>query len=330
MSFGGSILCFPAGFEALRKTNFFVETGYKAAWNNAAFDPFNCFVVGIGTRHNIGDDWFLQTNLSYTFAFNDYIDQFGLKGFTTKKTDGYALFNVSILRSFMSVSEKKVLDRAKDSLGMARSFSVQAIQKGQKVMENTKSIQKYLKPLLDKTKADKAAAIKLSETALDISNKATATRLNLKKNKTALDWAEMEMDSLKTAASAFSINRFIDNLYKKSNETQAMERDVAQKIQELQHDIQEARQNMKLTFQYLPTLKELETETQRINFKEGGEARVIITKADQAIALAQKEFEMAQNGVKETIVLLEKADKNLKTALDDVEKTKKEIVALRK
>lgn len=327
LSFGGSLLYFPVAYVSEKKINIFVETGYKAAWNNAVFDPFHCFVLGIGTRHNLGNDVFLQANINYTFAFNDYVDQYGLKGFTIKNSDGYALFNISILKSFLTVAQKKAQDGAKDSLGMARSFAVQAILKGQKVTEDAKSIQKYIKPLLEKTQIDKNFALKISETAFAISNKAVSTRLNLQKDK-SLDNAERVIDSLKAAASTLLVNRLVD--YEKASDAHLIERDIAKKVQELQRDTKEAQQNLKFTFQYLPFLKELETEVQRINIKEGGEARVTILNAEKAIAVAQKEFDAAQKNVLETIASFEKADKNLKNALEDIEKTKKEIAALKR
>jgi hypothetical protein len=325
MSLGGSVLYFPVAFEVEKKVNFFIETGYKAAWNNAALDPFHCFVLGIGTRHKMANDWLLQMNMNYTLAFTDYVDQYGLKGFTLKNSDGYALFNVSILKTFFNSSEKKALDGAKDSLGMARSFAVQANIKGQKVVEDAKMIQKHLKPLLDKVQTDKAFALKLSETALGISDKAISVRLNLKKS---LDVADREIDSLKTAASTVMINRLVE--YKKVNDVHFLERDIDKKIQELQRDAQETRQNLKRTFQYLPFLKQLETEVQRINVKEGGEARISLGRAEQAIAVAQKEYDAAQKSVLEITYLYEKVDKNLKNALEDIEKTEQEIKAMGK
>ncbi len=326
MSFGGSVLYFPVAFEVEKKVNFFIETGYKAAWNNAALDPFHCFVLGIGTRHKMTNDWLLQMNMNYTLAFTDYVDQYGLKGFTLKNSDGYALFNVSILKTFFNSSEKQALDGAKDSLGMARSFAVQANIKGQKVVEDAKMIQKSLKPLLDKVQTDKAFVLKLSETALGISDKAISVRLSLKGK--SLDIADREIDSLKTAASTVMINRLVE--YKKVNDVHFLERDIDKKIQELQRAAQETRQNLKLAFQYLPFLKQLETEVQRINVKEGGEARITLGRAEQAIAVAQKEYDAAQKNVLEITHLYEKVDKNLKNALEDIEKTEQEIKAMGK
>jgi hypothetical protein len=103
---------------------------------------------------------------------------------TLKNSDGYALFNVSFLKTFFNVSEKKALDSAKDSLGMARSFAVQANQKSTKVVENAKSIQKYLKPLLEKAQKDKVAALKISETAFGISDKSATHQCQRRRRST--------------------------------------------------------------------------------------------------------------------------------------------------
>ncbi len=327
LSFGGSLLYFPKAQDAHKSTNFFVETGYKAVLNNATFDPFHSFVLGVGTRHNIGNDWIMQMNINYTFAFYDYVDQYGTNGFTLKNTDGYALFNVSILKPFFNVKEKGALDRAKDSLGMARSFAVQAIEKGKTVTENVKVIQESVKPLLEKTLKDKALAHKISETALAISDKAISIRLNVKKS-IGLDVAEREIDSLKTLTATLSIDRLVD--YDLASDVHIIERDIAKKIQELQRDLQETKQNLKWTYQYLPFLKDLEKEVQRINVKEGGEARIIITKVEQAMGIAEKEYETAHHNVAGIKNLFEKAGINLNNAIDEVEKTEKEIDNLKK
>ncbi len=327
LSFGGSLLYFLKAQDVGKSSNFFLETGYKAALNNASFDPFHCFVLGVGMRHSIGNDWILQTNINYTFALSDYIDQYGVKGFSFKNSDGYALFNISILKPFFNVIEKGALDRAKDSLGMARSFAVQAIEKGQKVTENVKFIQESVKPLLEKTLKDKALAFKISETALAISDKAQSIRLKLKKSM-GLDIAEREIDSLKTLTSTLSIDRLVD--YDLASDVHVIERDIAKKIQELQTDIQETKQNLKWTYQYLPFLKDLEKEVQRINVKEAGEARIIITKVEQAMGIAQKEYEAAHNNVGQIKSLFEKAGNNLNNAIEEVEKTENEFNVLRK
>ena len=326
MSFGGSVLYFLKPFAAEKNTNFFVEIGYKAAWNNAVLDPFNCLVLGLGTRHNLGNDVFLQANISYTFAFNDYIDQFGLKGFTVKNSDGYTLFNISILKSFFNSKQKKAQESGIDSLGMARSFAVQATQKSLKVDEDAQVIQKLIRNLLEKTRNDNKFASDLSATAFNISEKANSERKNLSKAK-SLDKIESEMDSLKNIATTLIINRLVD--YEKASNASFAEKDIAQKIKELEQNNKEAQQNLKWTFQYLPHLNELEKEVQRINVKEAGEARIAIINAEKTILNIQKEFEATKNTVKETIISFEKADKNLKEAIEEVEKTKKEIVAIR-
>lgn len=327
LTFGGSLLYFPKPQEAHLKTNFFIETGYKAAVNNANLEPFNCFVLGVGTRHSIANDWVLQTSINYTFALYDYIDQYGPKGFTTKKTDGYALFNISILKPFYNVSEKAAFDRAKDSLGMARSFSVQAIEKGQKVTENVILIQESVKPLLEKTLKDKALATKITETALAITDKAVSIRFNLKKGN-GLGIVDREIDSLKTLISTLSIDRLVD--YDLASDVHTIERDIAKKIQELQHDLKETKQNLKWTYQYLPFLKDLEKEVQRINVNEGGEARTIITKVEQAMDIAQKEYDAARQNVSLIKGLFEKAGISLNNAIEEVEKTENEIDNLKK
>ncbi len=327
LTFGGSFLYFPMAYNAEKKMNLFVESGYKAAFNNASFNPFNCLVMGIGSRHKMGNDWIIQTNLNYTWAFSDAVDQVGTRNYTFKNSDGFAAFNVSFLKSFFSKTEKTATDAAKDSIGMARAFAFQAIQKGQNVIEHTKSIQELVKPLLDKTQADKAIALKLSETAFGISDKAISARLNLQKGRWS-DATDRQMDSLKKVASSLVNNSVLD--YRRANDVRVIEQEVAKKVEELQRELEEAKQNQRWSFQYLPTLKTVEKEVQKLNMKEGGDARTVITKVEQAMAAAEKEFENAKTNVAETINSFEKASKSMKNALEDIERTKKEIAAFRR
>ncbi len=327
LSFGSSLLYFPAAQDFARNANFFIEAGYKASLNNGAFDPFHSAVFGFGMRHSLRNDWILQTNINYTYAFSDNVDLFGAKGFRVKNTDGFALFNVTILKSFLNYADQGTLDKAKDSLGMARSFAVQAIDKGQMVSENAKTTQLLISKLNDKIKKDRTLALKISETALATSYKAVNIRLNLPKNK-VFDAAERELDSLNTSISALSIDRLVD--YDLATDVHSAEVDIAKRIQDLKRDFQETRKSLILTYQYLPYLKELEQEVQRINVREAGEARVIITKLEQMVATVQNEFETAHNNVLEIKGLFEKAASNLENANDEIEKTQKEIKVLRK
>ena len=143
-----------------------------------------------------------------------------------------------------------------------------------------------------------------------------------------LDMAEREIDSLKTLTATLSIDRLVD--YDLASDVHIIERDIAKKIQELQSDIKETKQNLKWTYQYLPFLKDLEKEVQRINVKEAGAARIIIIKVEQAIGIAQKEYEAAHNNVGEIKSLFEKAGDNLNNAIEEVEKTENEFNILRK
>lgn len=45
LTFGGSLLYFPVTLNKNKDFNFFFETGYKAALNNAYYNPFHCAVV---------------------------------------------------------------------------------------------------------------------------------------------------------------------------------------------------------------------------------------------------------------------------------------------
>ncbi len=327
LSFGSSLLYFPMAQDFGRNANFFIETGYKASLNNGAFDPFHSAVLGFGMRHSLRNDWILQTNINYTYAFNDNVDLFGARGFRVKNADGFVLFNVTILKSFLNFSDQGTLDKAKDSLGMARSFAVQAIDKGQLVSENAKTVQLLIQKLNEKIKKDKALALKISETALVASYKAVNIRLNLSKS-TLFDVAERELDNLDSCISTLSIDRLVD--YDLASDVHAAEVDITKRIQELKRDFQDTRQNLILTYQYLPYLKELEQEVQRINVREAGEARVIMTKLEQMVGTVQNEYDLAHNNVLEIKGLFEKAAANLENASNEIEKTQKEIKVLRK
>lgn len=327
LTFGGSLLYFPVSLNRSKDFNFFIETGYKAAWNNAIDDPFHCAVLGIGARHNLGNDWMLQTNFNYTVAFYDYIDQYGLKGFTVDSREGYAVFNVSVLKSIFNKTEKRGLDRAKDSLGMAHTLALQVTEKGLKVTENVKSIEESLRPLLEKTQKDKALSYKIFETGYNIGEKAISIRVNLKKRK-ELDAADRQIDSLKTLISTLNISRLVD--YDWANDGHVFEQEIAKKIHESENDIQEMKQNLKLSFGYLPTLETMQQDVQRFKVKEVGDARLAVISIEQAVVITQKEYNEASNNVKEIQLSFDKGEKNIKNALDEIEKTEKKIAELRK
>ena len=327
LSFGGSLLYFPVTLNKNKDFNFFFETGYKAALNNAVYDPFHCTVLGIGARHSLGNDWILQTNFNYTVAFSDYIDQYGVKGFTTENREGFAMFNVSLLKSIFNKTEKRGLDRAKDSLGMAHTLALQVTGKGQKLAEKVKSIEDALRPLLEKTQKDKDLSYKIFETGYEIGEKAIVIRINLKKGK-ELNIAERNIDSLKTLISTLNISRLVD--YDWANDGHVFEQEIARKIQESQNDIQDMKQNLKLSYGYLPKLKELEQDVQRFKVKEAGDARMIVIEVEQAIVTTQKEYNEVHNNVKEIQSSFDKGEKNMKNALEEIEKTEKKIADLRK
>ncbi len=327
LSFGSSLLYFPIALNSNKEFNFFIETGYKAALNNAVYDPFHCAVLGIGARHNLGNDWILQTNFSYTVAFSDYIDQYGIKGFTTEKQDGFALFNVSLLKSIFNKTEKRGIDRAKDSLGMSHTLALQVTEKGLKLTEKVKSIEESLKPLLEKTQKDKDLSYRIFETGYEIGEKAIAIRINLKKGD-ELNSSERGIDSLKTLISTLNISRLVD--YDWANDGHVFEQEIARKIQESQNDIQDMKQNLKLSYGYLPKLKELEQEVQRFKVKEIGDARMMVIGVEQAVVTIQKEYNEVHSNVKEIQSSFDKGEKNMKNALDEIEKTEKKIADLRK
>ncbi len=327
LTFGSSLLYFPVALNSNRDFNFFFETGYKAALNNATFEPFHCAVVGFGARHNLGNDWILQTNFNYTVVFNDYIDQYGKKGFTYNNREGYALFNVSILKSIFNRTEKRGLDRAKDSLAMAHTLAAQVAEKGQKVTEKVKSLENALKPLLEKTQKDKLLSFTIFEKGYEIGEKAISIRINLKKGK-QLNIAESSIDSLKTLISTLNISRLVD--YDWANDGHVFEQDIAKKIQESQNDIQEMKQNLNLADAYLPSLKDFEQAVQHFKVKQAGDARLTVIDIEQAIVTTQKEYNEAHNNVKEIQSSFDKGEKNIKNALEEIEKTEKKIAELRK
>ena len=120
---GASFLYFPIKIDENKKTNFFIEAGYKLGWNNTVIDPFNCLVAGIGTRHRLGNDWYWQTNLSFSWAFYDYLDQTGLKGYAKTSQDGFFLLNFSLLKPFLTNKELKRVEQSRDSLAVAENFA---------------------------------------------------------------------------------------------------------------------------------------------------------------------------------------------------------------
>lgn len=211
-------------------------------------------------------------------------------------------------------------------MGIAHTLAVQVSAKGQKLTGKVNSIEDALKPLLEKTQKDKDLAYKIFEAGYDIGEKAIAIRINLKKGND-LNYAERNLDSLKSLIGNLNISRLVD--YDWANNGQVFEQDIAKKIQDAQNDIQEMKQNLNQSYAYLPSLKELDQDVQHFKVKEAGDARMMVVGIEQAVVTTQKEYNEASSNVKEIQISFDKGEKNIKNALVEIEKTEQKIAELR-
>lgn len=204
-SVGASVLYFPKAYDYKQKRHFLTEFGYKAGWHSETSAPFHNLFGGIGTRHKLKNDWFLQTNLQYTFAFYDRLDREGRVGFRVKNTDSYLFVGATFLKSFLSVSEAQIREKAKDSLATARSLAMIVIEHTEKNKQSLVLVQdKLLKTALQLDSLNKLLKKRLIRNT-DILAEVARLREKLRQysydeaSKTALDNLIAELNQLQIA-----------------------------------------------------------------------------------------------------------------------------------
>jgi hypothetical protein len=314
---GGSFLYFPKVIDENKKTNFFIEAGYKWGWNNTIVDPFNGIVTGIGTRHRLGNDWYWQANLTYTFAFYDYLDLSGSKGYAKTSQDGYFLLNFSLLKPFLTNKEQKRVDQSRDSLAVAENFAASVLLKSTKTIDVLKTFQNQVKAVEDKVLASEKTALKLSETANLIIKKVNVGYTHLK-TKDERHNTEREMDSLQSIS--FSINLAYSVEFEKMNFDILSKNPMEQKLVDAEQEVNEARQNLLFANKFLPRSKDFKFKIQQLEARELGMAKESVDKMVKEKAIIQAKMDKNKARVKALVVIFEKTDKELKTAAQELER----------
>jgi hypothetical protein len=314
---GTSFLYFPLKIDENKKTNFFVEAGYKIGWNNTIVDPFNSYVMGIGTRHRLGNDWYWQTNLSFTWAFYDYLDQTGPKGYAKTSKDGFALLNFSLLKPFLTNKEQKRVEQSRDSLAVAENFAASVVQKSNKAMESIKALQNDLKLIEDKIKVHENSLLKLADLLNNISKTVTQSYGRLK-TKTENLKVEREMDSLQTFVNntglsvAFDLEKVQFELINKNP--------LDAKINDLQQEINDTRQNLLLTNKFLPRSKDFNFRVQQLEITTLGTAKTSFDKMLKESQVLQNKMDKNKTRLKNLTTNFEKTTKQLKNVNQELEK----------
>ncbi len=314
---GTSFLYFPAAIDERKNTNFFLETGYKLGWNNTIVDPFHAVVLGLGTRHRLGNDWYWQTNLSYTFAFYDYLDLSGPKGYAKTSQDGFFLLNFSLLKPFLTNREQKRVDQSRDSLAVAENFASSASSKSAKTLELIKGLQAQVKTIEDRILVSEKSAAKYSEMADTIIAKVAQGYARLK-NKNAHYAVEREMDSLQSIGFSINLAHSVD--FEKVNFELLSKNPIDQKINEVQQEINDARQNLLFANKFLPRSKDFKFKIDQLEARDLGQAREAVNKALRETGLMQGRIDRNKVKIKTLLTACEKADTHIKNAVQELER----------
>jgi hypothetical protein len=314
---GTSFLYFPVKIDENKKTNFFIEAGYKLGWNNTIVDPFNSFVTGIGTRHRLGNDWYWQTNLSFTWAFYDYLDETGPKGYAKTSQDRFVLLNFSLLKPFLTNKEQKRVEQSRDSLAVAENFAASVVQKSTKAMESIKVVQNDLKLIEDKIKGYENNLLKIGELLNNLGKNITQSYGHLKTKSDRLN-VEREMDSLQTFVNntgltlAFDVEKVQFELINKNP--------LDDKINELQQEINDTRQNLLLTNKFLPRSKDFNFRVQQLEITTLGTAKTSFDKMLKESQFLQNKIDKNKTRLKTLIANFEKTTNQLKNTNQELEK----------
>ncbi len=316
-TFGGSLLYFPIKIDENKKTNFFIEMGYKTAWNNTIIDPFNCLVAGLGTRHRLGNDWYWQANLSYSLAYYDYLDFNGPKGYANTSKDGYFLLNFSLLKPFLTNKEQKRVEQSRDSLAVAENFATNASAKSSKVFELMTALQTQFKTIENNVLVNEKEAIKTTETAKNITSK-MAQNYALLKNKNERDVIERAADSLQSTINSMN---FINALNIEKAQFEYLNKNpFEQKTNDIQQDLKEARQFLLMSNKFVPRSKDFAFKAQQLEAQELKKAKNSVEKMGRDWDVMQAKLEKNKVRLKTLIATFDKATKELKNAAQELEK----------
>jgi hypothetical protein len=314
---GASFLYFPIKIDENKKTNFFIEAGYKLGWNNTIIDPFNCLVAGIGTRHRLGNDWYWQTNLSFSWAFYDYLDQTGPKGYAKTSKDGFLLLNFSLLKPFLTNKEQKRIDQSRDSLAVAENFATNVSFKSIKVFDLIKLVQNHLKSIEDKVLENENSMNKMSEMSNNIRTKINQNYGHLTTKEERLK-VERDMDSLRTIVNNTGLALALN--FEKVQFEFLTKNPLQPKMDDVQEEIKEVRQNLLLANKFLPRSKDFKLRVQQLEITELAKAKASVDKMQREIIALQTKIDKNKARLKTLVITFDKTTKALKNTELELEK----------
>lgn len=320
---GASLLYFPWAQDLQKKTNSFVELGYKSGFSNISNDPFHSIVAGVGSRYGIGNDWFMQLNISYTMAFNDYLDRMGIRGLSWSNRDGYFLANVSLLKSFHTQTVKKQIDLARDSLAMAKTLASNVSQKSANLLERIKLFNIQLTEKEAKAKNDFETASKMEEAMKELASKLQTIRQNNGTNALLSEAVAQEMESLKTQFSILDLKCFFEQEALNNETSTNLKNNIDIFYTDFQQDISITKQLLWQSKAFAPKNKLLKEEVS--NLFVINEASMLLEKCDTEATLTQKRIEERQNLLKKIAAVFERVNVNKKSVGENLEQFSQEM-----
>jgi hypothetical protein len=314
---GASFLYFPVKIDENKQTNFFLEAGYKLGWNNTIVDPFNCLVAGIGTRHRLGNDWYWQTNLSFTWSFYDYLDQTGPKGYAKTSKDGFFLLNFSLLKPFLTNKEQKRIEQSRDSLSVAENFATSISLKSVKIFDLIKSVQIQLKSIEDRVLENENSMNRTSEMTNSMLVKVNQSYGYLKTKEERLK-VERDMDSLRTIVINTGLALALN--FEKIQFEFLTKNPLQPKMNDVEDEIKDVRKNLLLANKFLPRSKDFKSRVVQLEVRELGKAKASVDKMQRELMALQSKIDKNKARLKALAVTFDKTTKALKNTGLELEK----------
>lgn len=321
-SIGASMLYFPFRQETQKKVNSFAELGYKGGWSNVSNNPFHGIVFGIGSRYSLENEWLIQLNLSYTMAFNDYLDKMGVRGLNWGNRDGYFLANVSLLKVFYSQTTKKQIDLARDSLAMSKTLAFNVLQKSTSLLERIKLFNEQLQEKEEKAKENLETVLKLEDAMKNIAQNLQTARLN-KANSFLHEKIEQEIEGLRTQFSMLDIRCFFEYESVSNELTTNAKKNIDIFHTDFQQDITITKQLLWQSKEFIPKNKQFRNETN--NLSVINEANMLLSKCETEATLIQTRLQQRQILIKKILGIFEKVNANKKIIGEDLEQFVQEM-----
>jgi hypothetical protein len=260
--------------------------------------------------------------LSYTYAFNDYIDKSGTKGLLKTVGDRYVLFNISLLKSFLTDYERRILDKSRDSLAYSKSFAANASQKAKLVSAEVKVLLEQFSGLDKKIIEHKTNALAISKIANEAIVK-TNEALTKFKDSTTVRQLETAIDYLNIQIGDLFIRYRVD--LEKATTDLIAKNMVEKKMENIEVTAKETRALLKSAYDFIPLNRDLERDVRRAKNNEVGTANRFVIISENDLKKSYIETEKSRTKIKEIMAAFGKAEKDLKEASEIIDMAKKVI-----